>query len=177
MKVIDLTLPIYKGMPVYPGDPEVEIEQVHTFEAGGWNMKRLHINGHDGTHVNASIHCTSDGKTLDDYTIEEFCGDCVLYEELEDIQSNHGVIFTKQNINMELAEIIVERRPTFVGQSAEFEFDEAVEQFLLQNDIICFERLANTEKLPKKFFFHGVPLAIKEGDGSPIRAYAVCESE
>jgi kynurenine formamidase len=174
MKIIDLTLPIYAGMPVYPGDPEVEIEQIQTLEKDGWNMKRIHMNGHDGTHVNAAAHCKIKGKTLDDYTVNDFCGDCTMYEDVADLAPEKGVIFSKQNISMELAKIIVEKKPKFVGLSAEFEYDEEVEIFLLQNDIICFERLANTDQLPETFFFHGAPLKIREGDGSPIRAYAIC---
>ena len=73
---------------------------------------------------------------------------------------------------MDLAQVIVKKRPPFIGLSSEFEIDEDVEKNLLKNDIICFERLANTENLPKSFFFHGAPLKIKEGDGSPVRAYA-----
>lgn len=173
MKIIDLTLPIYEGMPVYPGDPEVEIEQIQTIKKDGWNTKRLHINGHDGTHVNAASHCKIGGKTLEDYNISDFCGDCLIYEDIQDLKPNNGVIFIKQNITMELAKIIIDKKPKFVGLSSEFEFDEKVEQFLIKNDIICFERLANTKNLPKRFFFHGVPLKIKDGDGSPIRAYAI----
>jgi len=48
-----------------------------------------------------------------------------------------------------------------------------IEQYLLSNDIILFERLANTNKLPKKFLFYGAPLKIKDGDGSPVRAFAI----
>ncbi len=171
MKIIDLTLPLYSGIPLYPGDPEVEIEQLQTLEKDGWNMKRIHINGHDGTHVNVPRHCKNDGKTLDDYKVQDFCGECVIYESLEDIQSNQGVIF-RQDITMILAQVIVKKKPPFIGLSSEFEIDEDVEKILLGNDIICFERLANTENLPKSFFFHGAPLKIKEGDGSPVRAYA-----
>jgi len=173
MKIIDLTLPLFSGMPVYPGDPEVEIQQLQTLGKDGWNMKRVHINGHDGTHVNVPQHCKNDGKTLDDYEIQDFCGECVLYETLEDIQSDQGVIF-RQEITMDLAQVIVKKKPPFMGLSSEFEINEGVEKILLQNNILCFERLANTGNLPKKFFFHGAPLKIKEGDGSPVRAYAIC---
>ncbi len=172
MKIIDLSLSVHPGMFVYSGDPEVDVEQVQTLERDGWNMKRLHINGHDGTHVNVPIHCKAGGKTLDDYVVEDFCGECVLYESQEDITADTGVLFREQ-ITLELAKRIREIRPSFVGLSAEFEFDIVIEKFLLQNDILCFERLTNTDQLPKKFFFHGVPLKIKEGDGSPIRAYAI----
>lgn len=173
MKIIDLTLPIYSGMPVYPGDPEAKIEPLQTLEKDGWNMKRLHINSHDGTHVNTPIHCQKEGKTLDNYSLKDFCGECILYNSSEDIHSDTGVIFTQQ-ITMDLAKKIVEKTPPFIGISAEFEIYETVEKFLLQNDILCFERLANTSQLPKRFFFHGAPLKIKKGDGSPVRAYAIC---
>ena len=176
MKFVDLTMPIYSGMPVYPGDPEVEIEQVQTLEHDGWDMKRIHMNGHDGTHVNTPLHCKAGGNTLDDYSVEDFCGECVLYESDEDVQPGVGVVFSHLNITQDMANVIVERKPKFVGLSSNFEFDESVEQYLLQHDVICFERLANTETLPKKFMFHGAPLPIQKGDGSPVRAYAIVES-
>ena len=78
MKIIDLTAPIYHHMPVYPGDPELEIEQVDTYEKTKINMARLHINTHDGTHVNAPFHMDNDGKKIDGYGLESFCGPCLL---------------------------------------------------------------------------------------------------
>jgi kynurenine formamidase len=170
MKIIDLTMSIHNGMFVYPSTPEVNIKQLLTMDKDGWNMKRIHINGHDGTHVNAPIHCTKNGKTLDDYDVSDFCGECVLHEIDSDIKSGMGIIFTKQ-ITMETAKHIVRIRPKFVGLVVEA--DEKIEQYLLNNGIILFERLANTDKLPKLFLFYGVPLKIKDGDGSPVRAFAV----
>ena len=172
MKIIDLTLQIHEGMSVYPGDPKVEIAQIQTLNKHGWNMKRIHINGHDGTHVNMPIHCVKNGKTLDDFKIENFCGDCVLYNDDLDIQKDVGVIFKKQ-INMRIAELIVKIKPKFVGLS--IEIDEELEKYLLKHEIILFERLINVDKLPSKFIFYGVPLTIKNGDGSPIRAFAIID--
>ncbi len=173
MKIIDLTLPIFEGMQLYPGDPEIHIEQIFTIENEGWNMKRFHMNGHDGTHVNVPIHCKKEGKTLNDYNIQDFCGECTLFEDLQDIIPSKGVIFAHMNITREMAEVIIARKSRFVGLSSDFEFNEHVEKFLLNNDILCFEKLANTKKLPKQFFFHGAPLKIQDGDGSPVRAYAI----
>ncbi len=170
MKIIDLTLPLENGMFVYPGDPEINIEQIQTIENDEWNMKRLHINSHDGTHVNVPIHCIKNGKTLDDYQLEEFCGECFLYETDADIHPHKGIIFPKQ-ITENQAQHIVKMKPKFVGLTAEV--DEEIEKYLLKNNIILFERLINTNQLPKKFTFHGVPLKIKAGDGSPVRAYAI----
>ncbi len=170
MKIIDLTLLIHNKMFVYSDDPEVDIEQLQTLDKDGWNMKRIHMNGHDGTHVNAPIHCSKNGKTLDDFEPSDFCGECVLYENGSDIQAGVGIIF-KNQIDMQIAEKIIEVRPKFVGLVVEAE--EEIEKYLLKNNIILFERLTNTDNLPKRFYFYGVPLKIKDGDGSPVRAFAV----
>lgn len=175
MKIIDLTLEIYSGMPVYPGDPDVEVEQIQTLEKDGWNMKRLHISLHDGTHVNAPIHVTESGKTLNEYSIEDFIGNAVLYKNPEDIRKDIGVIFHDQNINWDIAKRISAIRPRFIGLSAQYEFELEIEKYLLKAEIISFENLANTIKLPDSFRFYGVPLNIKDADGSPVRAYAVVD--
>ena len=72
---------------------------------------------------------------------------------------------------MKTADYIVKIKPKFVGLAVEA--DEKIEQYLLNNNLILFERLINTHNLPKKFMFYGVPLKIKDGDGSPVRAFAV----
>jgi len=171
-RIIDLTRPIFSGMPVYPGDPDVEIEQHETLESNGWNMKRIHMNGHDGTHVNVPIHAVAGGKTLDDYDVTDFYGPCVMYETRDDIQKDVGVIFPYEP-NEDMVEKLLEVRPLFVGCVEEI--DELVEKRLLEHKIIVFERLVHTELLPKHFTFYGVPLRIKDGDGSPVRAFAVVE--
>ena len=175
MKIIDLTLPLYTGMPVYPGDPEAVIEVVKTIADGGWEMRRLEINSHDGTHVNVPSHSVSGGKNLGDYDLSAFMGDAVLFEGEGDIKEGVGVIFHKHDITQEIAELIVQKEPKFVGLSSNFEFNEDVEKFLLNEGVISYERLANTEQLPKTFYFHGVPLNIPKGDGSPVRAYATVQ--
>ena len=175
MRIIDLSLPLHSAMEVYPGDPPPRIELVECFADTGWNMRRIEINGHDATHVNLPFHATVDGKTLDDYPLDTFMGETVLYESLDDIESGLGLIFHEYNINWEIARKVVEIRPKFIGLPARFEFDIEIERWLLERDVISFERLINTEQLPKCFYFHGAPLNLAEGDGSPVRAYAVAD--
>lgn len=173
MKIIDLTLPLNNNLKVFPGDPPVNIFNFQTYKKNGWNMKRLEINGHDGTHVNAQIHGQSKGRTLDDYKLEEFCGKAVIFEKIDDIKKNLGVIFREANIDMTTAVKAAHRLPKFIGLSSKFEMDVDVEKFFFSKNILVFERLANTEILPKKFMFYGMPLRISKGDGSPVRAFAI----
>lgn len=86
---------------------------------------------------------------------------------------NKGVIFSSCNIDKKITEDLIKFPPKFIGLSAKFEFDITLEKLLLEKGIISFENLINTEKLPHEFTFYGVPLNIKEADGSPVRAFAI----
>jgi len=160
MKIIDLSWKLIDWKVYYPWDPKVEIEDIETIEQSWWNMKRIHINSHDWTHLNVPIHSKIGWKNLDDYNIEDFIGKSILFEELEDIKKWKWIIFSNIDINQEISEKIIEIKPKFVWLSDNFEFNIEIEKELLKNDIISFERLENTEKLPKEFFFHWVQLKI-----------------
>ncbi len=204
MNVIDLTQTIYEGMPVYPGDPEVKIEKVQTIETEGWDLQTLYLSSHLGTHVNMPAHMVGDGKTLDDFPLERFWGKAVMFNEELRIKNEEwtgeatGFIFREQNIDQEIAEWIImnKNKILFVGLSEKYEFDLEVEKKLLQHEIISFENLANCDQLPEKFIplrsdkaelrrdsaqksftFYGLPLKIKEGNGSPVRAIAIVNEE
>jgi arylformamidase len=177
MTIVDLSLPLSETMPVFPGDPKPRIEQVDDFGRDGWNMKRLHMSTHDGTHVNAQSHGVHNGRTLDDYPIESFMGDAILFESETPVgfprmPAGCGLIFRDRNISRADLAWLRESRPGFIGLAVNHELDLAIEKELLKLDLIVYERLANTDLLPRKFFFWGVPLRIEDGDGSPVRAFA-----
>ena len=173
MKIIDLSMKISNDLEVYPGDPDVNISVIATIPKTGFEMRRIEMNGHDGTHVNAQNHCLENGVSIDNYLIEEFIGECVLYENNDDICSKKGILFDSINIDEKIKNIILTIKPKFVCLSSKFVFDEEVEKELVKANIICFENIYNCEKLPKNFQFFGVPLNIKGGDGSPVRAFAI----
>lgn len=84
-----------------------------------------------------------------------------------------GIIFTSSNITNEITQQLIKNPPKFIGLSEKFDFDITFEKLLLDADIISYENLTNAEKLPQEFMFYGVPLNIKDSDGSPVRAFAV----
>lgn len=173
MPIIDLTLPLYDNMPVYPGDPEVKINQVHHLDTEGWNMATVFFPTHIGTHVNVPIHMVSEGKTLDDFPLDSFFGPAELYQPGQTFSLERGVIFATHNITSEIADQLIKTPPKFIGLAAEFEFDIAIEKRLLEHNIISFENLANMAQLPATFMFYGLPLKLHAGDGSPVRAFAI----
>ena len=99
----------------------------------------------------------------------------MVYQEGMKIEIRTGLIFSDINIDEKLMSLIIKVKPKFIGLSVKFEFDIEIEKQLLMHDIISYENLVDTEKLPrnKQFMFYGFPLKIKDGDGSPVRAVAV----
>jgi kynurenine formamidase len=72
--IVDLSVPVVSGMPVYPGDPEVEIAPALTVAAEGVNVLGLHLGSQSGTHVDAPFHIDDALPALDDLPLERFLG-------------------------------------------------------------------------------------------------------
>ncbi|MCX7859988.1 MAG: cyclase family protein [Chloroflexus sp.] len=63
----DLTRPITSGMPVYPGDPPVQITPL---PSPPWQISALHLGSHSGTHLDAPRHRFADGAGIDEISPE-----------------------------------------------------------------------------------------------------------
>ncbi|MDW7981235.1 MAG: cyclase family protein [Thermomicrobium sp.] len=70
MRCYDLSQPIASGMPVFPGDPQVQVEPVAGLAP--WRVSRLFLGTHSGTHVDAPAHFYRDGRTITEYPVERF---------------------------------------------------------------------------------------------------------
>lgn len=175
MKIIDLSLPLTHKMDVFPGDPEVDIVEIHKLDTEGWRLRLMSLTTHIGTHVNVPFHMVEAGKKLDEISLDSFVGQASFYHPAMTIDPNQGIIFKDTNITSEIADILIASPPKFVGLSTSFEFDIALEKLLLEHDIISYENLNNLELLPDTFYFSGLPLNIPGADGSPVRAVAMID--
>ena len=174
MRVIDLSTPIYAGMKVFPGDPEVKIEVVHTYNENTWELRQLSMGSHTGSHVDAYSHMHKDKETLDHIPIERFFGQAQVVDDSIDWPKETGLFFIEE-VGLEVFNRIIELNPKFVGGNIR----EELERALLGKRIITYTRLINLELIPKgeTFMFYGLPLKIKSGDGSPVRAIAILEEK
>ncbi|MBN1631206.1 MAG: cyclase family protein [Thermoleophilia bacterium] len=80
MEYFDLTLPLLPGMPVYPGDPEVRFTAARTHETDGYQVTRLCLGSHSGTHLDAPRHFLAEGATLDEYRVDRLVGPGVVVD-------------------------------------------------------------------------------------------------
>ncbi|EPY33408.1 cyclase [Strigomonas culicis] len=168
--MIDLSLPLEDGMPVYEGDPKVRISKVCTRETDGWEVRELALGSHTGTHVDAPVHMHEGGATLDEIPLSRFCGPAVVVASGDDAFPERIGLLFDETVPASVVPKIVTALPLFVGGDLE----EETERALLAQGIITYTDLVNVGQLKgKQFTFYGFPLRIKNGDGSPVRAVAI----
>ncbi len=75
MRIYDVTVPISSQLPVYPGDPKIEIRRTSLLEAGDIaNVSHLSCSSHMGTHVDPPVHFVQGGIALDELPLEVLIG-------------------------------------------------------------------------------------------------------
>jgi len=75
MHIIDISVSVRPGMVTYPGDPEVVLERVRSIEGGeGYNLSRISLGLHTGTHVDAPLHFVEGGADAEAVPLEVLVG-------------------------------------------------------------------------------------------------------
>ncbi|MDX2040734.1 MAG: cyclase family protein [Acidobacteriota bacterium] len=75
MNIYDITVPISANLPVYPGDPEIQLERIMSLEKGDIaNVTRLCCSTHIGTHVDPPSHFIAGARSLDELPLETLIG-------------------------------------------------------------------------------------------------------
>ena len=69
-RLLDLSRRLETGMPVFPGDPPVDLAPAAAQPP--WQVTRLHLGTHSGTHIDAASHYVRGGRTIDAYPLERF---------------------------------------------------------------------------------------------------------
>ncbi|WP_319409732.1 cyclase family protein [uncultured Desulfosarcina sp.] len=74
-ELYDITVPIKRGMPIWPGTVEPKLWKTMSMKNGdSANVSRIDIDVHTGTHVDAPRHFLEEGKTVDQLMLEDLIG-------------------------------------------------------------------------------------------------------
>src|SRR5215471_21693220 len=80
-RVVDLSTSLYVGMPSWQTNPDLlfvpvkrSVRDIFTLNV----VTQMHL--HTGTHVDAPLHSLTGGKTIDNYSIENFVGSGVVLD-------------------------------------------------------------------------------------------------
>src|SRR5260370_19338913 len=75
MPIYDIASPIHPGMPIYEGDPAVEIAAWSALRKGdSANVSFLHFGAHTGTHVDAPAHFIEGARKIDALSLDVLIG-------------------------------------------------------------------------------------------------------
>jgi arylformamidase len=81
MQIFDISVGVHPGLPVWPGDPAVELERVASIgDDSPANVSRLACGVHVGTHVDAPLHFVDGGGTVEELSLEVLVGEAYIAE-------------------------------------------------------------------------------------------------
>jgi arylformamidase len=80
-KIHDVTVPLTPDLPTFPGDPPFAVTFTHRIADGQpYNVARIALGSHSGTHVDAPYHFLADGATVEQLPLEILIGKCRVVE-------------------------------------------------------------------------------------------------
>ena len=113
MKIHDVSVVLRPGMPVWPGEPGLEISRIKTIKDGtGANVSAIKTGCHIGTHIDAPLHFVEKGNSIEELSLDLFvgrvrvflitAGRCIGRKELEPlgIEGGQRVIFKTSNSDL-----------------------------------------------------------------------------
>lgn len=68
--VTDMTHTLTEDFPTFFGDQQFFETQLFSFAEDGFNLKELRVNEHTGTHIDAPLHFSADGNSVDAIPVE-----------------------------------------------------------------------------------------------------------
>ena len=79
LRIIDLSYPLTSEMLVYPGTERPSFQWIGRVNSEGYNLTRMTMLVHTGTHVDAPLHFVDQVKAIDEMPLKCFFGRCKLY--------------------------------------------------------------------------------------------------
>ena len=67
---VDMTHTLSPSFPTFGGGPGIATEKVFDFASDGYNLLHLTIEEHSGTHIDAPLHFSADGTSVDRIPVE-----------------------------------------------------------------------------------------------------------
>ncbi|HDD55082.1 MAG TPA: cyclase family protein [Chloroflexi bacterium] len=81
MKLYDISLTIAEDLPVWPGDPKIELKKISQIDNGEEaNVTHLSACVHIGTHVDAPDHFLGNGETVENLSLDLLVGPALVVE-------------------------------------------------------------------------------------------------
>jgi len=81
VRSLDISMPLFEGMPAFPGDPPFSSEAVLRPERGdAYFLSRIALGTHAGTHIDPPSHFLAGAPSVDQLDLETLQGPCRVLE-------------------------------------------------------------------------------------------------
>lgn len=200
--IIDISLEIKEGATVYPGNPEVHIQE---YKGTTSVHSKISFGTHTGTHVDSPRHVFDDGVGVDQMDLGSFIGKCKVFDfsqakklvSLEDIKTKNieagdRILLKTSNsargfdsfyddyvyLSGDAADYLAKMQVKLVGIDY-FSIkkrggdDHRPHTSLLEKEIAIIEGINLREVSDGEYFLSAAPLKITQGDGAPARAVLI----
>jgi len=109
--IYDITVPISSITPVWEGDARVVIHRDSTISQGvDFNVSRIEMSLHCGTHVDAPYHVAEDGMTVDQIPLEHLVGSAQVIQVAEDVNRINTDILAGTGIQKGIQRLLIKTR-------------------------------------------------------------------
>ena len=157
MPIYDISVPLIDGMPIYPGDPAIQIQDWKALSNGDEaNVSLLHFGAHTGTHVDAPAHFIEGAQQVESLPLDVLIGEAEVVEVPNNAESIDQV-FVNERCSRGVSRVLFKTRNSGFWKAAPSEFQrsysylelEAAEQ-LVTNGV----RLVGIDYLSIESFKH-----------------------
>ena len=94
----DLTHELYPDFPTYFGDPQLKVVQKFNYKEHTFNLNEWVLNEHTGTHMDAPLHFSADGKSVAEIPVENLVVPLAVIDIREKATANADVQVTPDDI-------------------------------------------------------------------------------
>lgn len=85
-KIIDISLPISKLLPIWPGDPPLKISTEMSIKNGdSANVSRINISVHTGTHLDSPLHFFENMASIEKISLDLLIGEVTVIHFNDDV--------------------------------------------------------------------------------------------
>lgn len=178
MRIIDISKNLFHDMPVYEGDPEVSIREVHSVSEKGYSVHSIAMNNHAGTHLDFPSHFIAGGKNQNDLDLSLLYGEVIVSDSFNELipRGTKRVIAKEGYLTVERANALISGGIRVVGtvnDSIEQDSPYDVHKILLENDIIIMENLNAADVEKGRYTLSAFPLKIDGADAAPARVVLI----
>jgi arylformamidase len=119
LRIIDLTYPVTSEMLVYPGTERPSFQWTGRVNSEGYNLTRMTMLVHTGTHIDAPMHFLDKVKPIDEVPLNRFMGPCKMFRFPEKPDNQEINLETVRKSGFELDEGDIFLLSTGIAEYAE----------------------------------------------------------